>query len=170
MAEYRMLVVNHAVETGGAERVLIRLLESLDRGLFEPALACPREGPLTVEAEKLGIEAHLGYPSPRLLEVKRRSVGNSGAGVLLYPYDLARTVRGLAAPCTPAAVGPGTSPQMAKQKGRPKWTAVLRQTALSGNHLSRKPPNCDQRNRTLTGCRQPTPSTRWTDQHLASVP
>ncbi|MDD3717775.1 MAG: glycosyltransferase [Actinomycetota bacterium] len=96
MAEYRMLVVNHAVETGGAERVLIRLLESLDRGLFEPALACPREGPLTVEAEKLGIEAHLGYPSPRLLEVKRRSVGNSGAGVLLYPYDLARTVRGLA--------------------------------------------------------------------------
>jgi len=60
-----------------------------------------------------------------------------------------RTVRGLAAPCTPAGTGNRIRSRRLKQKGRPKWTAVLRQTALSGNYLSRNPPNHDQRNRPL---------------------
>jgi glycosyltransferase involved in cell wall biosynthesis len=96
MAEYRLLVVNHAVEIGGAERVLLRFLERMDRALFEPALACPHAGPLTEEAEKLGIAVHLGYPSARLLEVKRKSLGASRLSMLAYPYDMAVTVVRLA--------------------------------------------------------------------------
>lgn len=96
MAEYRLLVVNHAVEIGGAERVLLRFLERMDRTLFEPALACPQAGPLTEEAEKLGIAVYLGYPSARLLAVKRKSLGASRLAMLAYPYAMAVTVVGLA--------------------------------------------------------------------------
>jgi glycosyltransferase involved in cell wall biosynthesis len=96
LSRYSLLFVNHAVELGGAEQVLIRLLEKLDRDLFELAMACPHEGPLTREMEKLGIEVHLGYPRPGLLKVKRKSLGSSTAGILTYPYELATTVLGLA--------------------------------------------------------------------------
>ncbi len=96
MAEYRLLIVNHAVEIGGAERVLLRFLERLDRALFEPALACPQAGPLTEEAEKLGVAVYLGYPSARLLAVKRKSLGSSRLTMLAYPYAMAVTVVGLA--------------------------------------------------------------------------
>lgn len=96
MAEYRPLIVNHAVEIGGAERVLLRFLDRMDRALFEPALACPHEGPLVEEARKLGLTVHLGYPSARLLEVKRKSLGSGRLAMLAYPYDMAVTVTGLA--------------------------------------------------------------------------
>jgi len=95
LARYRLLVVNHAVEIGGAERVLIRLLERLDRDLFEPALACPHDGPLAREMAEKGISVHFGYPSPRLLEAKRKSLGSSRLTMVAYPYDLVRTVLGL---------------------------------------------------------------------------
>jgi glycosyltransferase involved in cell wall biosynthesis len=93
----RILIVNHAVELGGAERALLGMLDCLDRDLFEPALACPHPGPLVEEADRRGIRTHLGYPSPRLLEVKRRSLGKDRLAAVAYPYDLARTVAGLAA-------------------------------------------------------------------------
>ena len=96
MATYRLLVVNHAVEIGGAERALLGLLDCLDRDAFEPALACPHPGPLTHEAERRGIRVHLGFPSPRLLEVKRRSIGKDRLAAAAYPYDMARTAAGLA--------------------------------------------------------------------------
>jgi glycosyltransferase involved in cell wall biosynthesis len=97
MAAYRLLVVNHAVEIGGAERALLGFLDCLDRDAFEPALACPHQGPLTREAESRGLRVHLGFPSPRLLEVKRRSIGKDRLAAAAYPYDLARTALGLAA-------------------------------------------------------------------------
>ncbi|RJP35471.1 MAG: glycosyltransferase family 1 protein [Actinobacteria bacterium] len=96
MAEYRLLIANHAVEIGGAERVLLRFLERMDRSLFEPALACPHAGPLSEEAAKLGLQVHFGYPAPRLLEVRRRSLGRSRLTAAAYPYDMARTVLALA--------------------------------------------------------------------------
>ncbi len=95
MAEYRLLIVNHAVEIGGAERVLLRFLDRMDRGLFSPALACPHAGPLTEEAAARGLEVHLGYPAARLLEVRRKGLGASRPAALAYPLDMARTVAGL---------------------------------------------------------------------------
>jgi glycosyltransferase involved in cell wall biosynthesis len=92
---YRMLIVNHAVEMGGAEMVLLSFLDHMGEA-FEPALACPHEGPLVEEMRKRGIRVHLGYPSPRLLEIKRRSLGASRLYPLLYPYDMAVTVLRLA--------------------------------------------------------------------------
>jgi len=96
LSAYRLLIANHAVEIGGAERVLLRFLERIDRGLFEPSLACPHPGPLSEEAAKLGLQAHFGYPASRLLEVRRKSLGGSRLPVLAYPWDMARTVLGLA--------------------------------------------------------------------------
>ena len=96
MAVYRMLIVNHAVDIGGAERALLGMLDCLDRDAFEPALACPHRGPLVEEAERRGIRVHLGYPAPRLLEVKRKSIGKDRLASLAYPLDMARTVAGLA--------------------------------------------------------------------------
>lgn len=92
VARYRVLVVNHAVEMGGAEKVLLRLLDSLDRDTFEPALACPGPGPLAEQMEERGIAVHTGHPSSRLLNIKRQSLGGDRAAVLAYPADLAASV------------------------------------------------------------------------------
>jgi len=92
MATYRLLVVNHAVEIGGAERVLLRFLARMDRRVFEPSLACPQRGPLVEEAEALGVRIHLGYPTRRLLQVKRKSLGGKWWAIPAYPWDFARTV------------------------------------------------------------------------------
>jgi glycosyltransferase involved in cell wall biosynthesis len=92
MARYRVLVVNHAVEMGGAEKVLLRLLDSLDQDIFEPAIACPGEGPLTEQMENRGIPVFAGHPSDRLLNIRRQSLGGNNLSVLGYPADLAASV------------------------------------------------------------------------------
>ena len=104
-----------------------------------------------------------GKPDLQDLPAKRTPVGRAFPFLrikrLAYPtlprlpnsaHSPQRTVRRLAAPCTPAGTGNRTRSRRPKQKGRPKWTAVLHQTALSGNHLSRNPQNHDRRNRPLT--------------------
>ncbi len=96
MGAYRLLVVNHAVEMGGAERVLLDFLRRLDRERFEPGLAVPRRGPLVEAAETLGIRVHLGIPSRRLLGIRRRSLGEDRKAVALYPLDFLSTVLRLA--------------------------------------------------------------------------
>ncbi len=96
MGAFRLLVVNHAVETGGAERVLLDFLRCLDRTRFEPGLAVPHRGPLTEEAEALGVRIHLGFPSRRLLGVRRTSLGGGPLAVAAYPWDLLSTVLRLA--------------------------------------------------------------------------
>jgi glycosyltransferase involved in cell wall biosynthesis len=93
---YRLLVVSHAVDIGGAERGIIRKLGSINRDLFEPSYACPFEGPMTSEMRKLGIKVYLGHPSRRLLNIRRSSLGASGLGVLLYPFAFAASVLRLA--------------------------------------------------------------------------
>lgn len=91
MGTFRLLVVDHAVEMGGAERVLLRFLDRLDRSVFEVGLACPHPGPLTEAAEERGMRVHLGFPSPRLLDIRRRSLAQ-GAAAFLYPVDFVSTV------------------------------------------------------------------------------
>lgn len=96
MAAHRLLVVNHAVDIGGAERVLLRLLDSLDPALFTPALAVPFDGPLTDEARSRGIPVYAGHPAPRLLGIRRKSLGRDRLSMALYPYDLAASAARLA--------------------------------------------------------------------------
>lgn len=96
MHPLRVLIVNHAVEIGGAERVLLRLVDSLDRQRFELAIACPHEGPLTREMDARGVPVLLGHPSGRLLEIRRRSLGGGVFQVLTYPFDLLSSVFRLA--------------------------------------------------------------------------
>ena len=96
MAEYRVLIVNHAVDIGGAERVLLSFLDHLSRDLFEPALACPHDGPLVGEMRERNIPVFMGFPAPMLLGVKRKSVGSNWKAVLAYPWDMASTVFKLA--------------------------------------------------------------------------
>ncbi len=91
-----MLVVNHAVEIGGAEHVLLRLFDALDPGLFDFSLACPFDGPLTGEARRRSIPVFLGHPSRRLLSIRQRSLGDDPLQVPLYPYDMAVSVARLA--------------------------------------------------------------------------
>ncbi len=92
----KVLLVNHAVEMGGAEKVLLRFLDCMDREAFSVALAAPASGPLTDEMERRGIPVHYGFPRPRLLEVRRQSLGRNRMAQLLYPWDMVRTVLGLA--------------------------------------------------------------------------
>ena len=94
MSYYRLLVVSHAVDIGGAERGIILKLRNIDRDMFEPSFACPCEGPVTHELEKLGINIYSGHPSKRLLDVRRRSLGENRLAIALYPLAfLASVVR-----------------------------------------------------------------------------
>lgn len=93
---HKMLIVNHAAELGGAERVLLRNLDSLDRDLFSPALACPADGPLAREARERGLPVYLGHPSSRLLNIRRLSLGGNLTVLPLYAWDMAASVVRLA--------------------------------------------------------------------------
>lgn len=92
MAKTRVLFVNHAAVKGGAEHALLGMLEWMDRDRFEAGLALPGEGPLAERAREIGVKVHLGYPSPRLLNVKRRTLGERKLLILAYPYDLVVSV------------------------------------------------------------------------------
>jgi glycosyltransferase involved in cell wall biosynthesis len=96
LAEYRLLIVNHAVEIGGAEYVLLKLLDALDPALFEPALACPFDGPFTEEARRRSIPVFLGHPSRRLLAIQQKSLGRPRLAIAAYPFDMAGSVARLA--------------------------------------------------------------------------
>lgn len=92
----KVLIVDHTVELGGGERVLLRNLDSLDRELFLPALACPSDGPLAEEARLRGLPVFPGHPVPRLLNIRRRSLGGSLKVLPLYAWDMAVSVVRLA--------------------------------------------------------------------------
>ncbi|MBN2167832.1 MAG: glycosyltransferase family 4 protein [Actinobacteria bacterium] len=96
MSEYRLLIVNHAVEIGGAEQVLLRFLDYMDRGTFKAYAACPHPGPLTEALGSRGVKVFYGFPSRRLLSVRRESVGKNKVSALLYPVDMASTALRLA--------------------------------------------------------------------------
>lgn len=85
----RLLVVNHAVELGGAERTLLELLA---RRPDEVAvtLAVPQEGPLSERARTLGVAVELAGPGKEALGFHRSEIAAS-------PWRLARTAAGLGA-------------------------------------------------------------------------
>lgn len=82
----RVLFVDHADALGGAEFTLLMLLERLDRGLWEPHLACV-PSPLAERARALGIAVHLA-PLRRL-----RRNGRAPLTWLTGVCALARLVR-----------------------------------------------------------------------------
>lgn len=52
----KILFYNHTGKVSGAERVLLMILQGLDRKQFEPVLLCPAEGPLQKLASQTGVE------------------------------------------------------------------------------------------------------------------
>ena len=96
MARYRVLFVNHVAGIAGGEKATLRWLDALDGDLFEVAWACPEEGPLTEYVRQRGMAVYLGYPSERLLNIRRKSLGSDRRAVLAYPVDMAVTVIRLA--------------------------------------------------------------------------
>lgn len=96
MAKYRVLIVNHVAGIAGGEKATLRWLDALDRDLFEVAWACPEEGPLTEDVRGREMAVYLGYPSKRLLNIKRKSLGSNRLAILTYPLDMITTVAGLA--------------------------------------------------------------------------
>jgi len=96
MAAYRILIANHVVKIAGAEQALLRFLDEIDRDLFEPALACPEEGPLADEMRRRGMACFTGFPAPRLQNIRRKSLGRNPLTVAAYPWDLYLTVSRLA--------------------------------------------------------------------------
>jgi glycosyltransferase involved in cell wall biosynthesis len=51
----KILFYNHTGQVGGAERLLLTLLERLDRNQFRAVLVCPAEGPLHRLAKETGV-------------------------------------------------------------------------------------------------------------------
>jgi L-malate glycosyltransferase len=51
----RILFYNHTGQVGGAERLLLTILDRLDRTIFDPILICPEHGPLRKMGDRLGV-------------------------------------------------------------------------------------------------------------------
>ena len=51
----KILFYNHTGQVSGAERVLLMILQRLDRDQFEPVVVCPEQGPLQEMAKDLGV-------------------------------------------------------------------------------------------------------------------
>ena len=51
----RIVYVNHTGQVSGAEKVLMNILRSLDRGCYQPIVVCPADGCLSEEAAAEGI-------------------------------------------------------------------------------------------------------------------
>jgi glycosyltransferase involved in cell wall biosynthesis len=55
----RVLFVSHSAKLYGAERSLLLLVSRLDRGMFEPVVVLPEDGPLGRELTRQGIETEI---------------------------------------------------------------------------------------------------------------
>lgn len=55
----KVLFVSHSAELYGAEKVLVQIIDGLNKQEFQPILVLPRTGPLSQEAEKLSVETVL---------------------------------------------------------------------------------------------------------------
>jgi glycosyltransferase involved in cell wall biosynthesis len=84
----RCAFLNHYVDWGGAEGMLLTLFEAVDRERLEPTLVVPGDGRLPEGARALGVPVVVVPMSAAVLEVTR-----SGGG----PITAARAAAGLAA-------------------------------------------------------------------------
>lgn len=55
-----VLFISHSSAIGGAEKSLLDIIKFIDKKHFTPILYLPREGPLKVEFEQLGIKTYCG--------------------------------------------------------------------------------------------------------------
>jgi glycosyltransferase involved in cell wall biosynthesis len=89
--------VTHYAGYGGAEVMLVTLLEHLDRSRVEPVVFVPTEGYVTEEARRLGVPVRVVPASPALLSVSRGGAGQSAAraaaGLARLVPRLARELR-----------------------------------------------------------------------------
>jgi glycosyltransferase involved in cell wall biosynthesis len=96
----RCAFVNHHTGYGGAELMLLTLLERLDRSRVTPVLLTPGEGLLTEGALALGVETRVVPVSPSLLGVGRGGAGSrlgTAAAVAALPASCVRLARAIAA-------------------------------------------------------------------------
>ena len=75
-APVRCAFINHYTGYGGAELMLLTLLERIDRSRVAPILITPGEGLLTGGARELGVETVVVPVSPALLDVARGGAGS----------------------------------------------------------------------------------------------
>jgi glycosyltransferase involved in cell wall biosynthesis len=95
----RCAFVNHYTGYGGAELMLLTLLERLDRSRVRPVLMTPGEGLLTDGARKLGVEVRVVPVAPSLLGATRGGAGSRlGAAsiAVTLPAAAARLARAIA--------------------------------------------------------------------------
>ena len=77
----RCAFVNHYSGYGGAEFMLLRLLERLDRSRVVPIVFAATDGLLVEEARALGVDTRVVPVSPALLEVARGGSGSRGGAL-----------------------------------------------------------------------------------------
>ena len=96
----RAAFVNHHTGFGGAEMMLLTLLERLDRARVAPVLMTPGEGVLTEGARDLGVEVRVVPVAPSLLGVTRGGAGSplgSAAALMHLPAAALRHARAIRA-------------------------------------------------------------------------
>jgi glycosyltransferase involved in cell wall biosynthesis len=81
--------VNHYVGRGGAEEMLLTLLEHLDRSLIDPVLLVPGPGDLPDRAAKAGTPVRYVPVDRALLEVARGGAGSRAAAARAAAASLA---------------------------------------------------------------------------------
>lgn len=98
-APVRCAFINHYTGYGGAELMLLTLLERIDRSRVAPILITPGEGLLTEGARELGVETAIVPVSPALLDVARGGAGSrlgAASAVGALPVAAVRLARAIA--------------------------------------------------------------------------
>ncbi|MGE0027960.1 MAG: glycosyltransferase family 4 protein [Thermoleophilia bacterium] len=94
----RCAFVNHYTGYGGAELMLLTLLERIDRDRVAPILIAPGEGLLTERARELGLRVQVAPIPAAVLDVARAgadSTASAARAALGLPLAVARTARAI---------------------------------------------------------------------------
>ncbi len=94
----RCAFVNHYVDWGGAEGMLLTVFEAVDRSRLEPLLLVPGEGRLPAGARALGVEVLVVPVDASVLGLTRGGAGPLGSlraagGLATSVFRLARSIR-----------------------------------------------------------------------------
>lgn len=77
----KILYLHAGAELYGADKILLEILNNIDKNVFEPIVLLPNDGVLREEIEKIGIEVHiLNYPILRRKYFTPR-------GIIKYMYE-----------------------------------------------------------------------------------
>lgn len=87
MKKCKLVILNHGLELGGAEMILLDWLRYIDRERFLPILIVPHPGPLMEEATLLGITCRIVSLNRKFLRLKRTRLGpNLIFSAFLIPF------------------------------------------------------------------------------------